>query len=217
MRPLTTRRCAWVVREKLKSSYIARRGQMVLEPTVPEAEETMKVRMPFLFAVGLMLALTSCGVAIQTATTAPPGESVAGGSTFGWHQEADRVAGDPRLEGNLFFENSLHEAVEWELALRGIRYDESSPTLLVHHHLSLADHEGTAEMEDEFGNRVTQFFTYEEGSVVVHIHHPDGRTVWVGSALADIEPALSNPESMRKWVYSLIHAMFTSWPVPERT
>jgi hypothetical protein len=170
-----------------------------------------------LLAVAIVLpALTSCGLAIQSAATAPPDASVAGGSTFGWHQEADRVTGDPRLEGNQFFENSLHEAVEWELSLRGIRYDESSPAVLVHHHLSLADHEMGAEVTDEFGNRATQLYTYEEGSVVVHLHYPDGRAVWIGSAWADIEPALSGPESMRKWVYSLVREMFASWPVPER-
>jgi hypothetical protein len=72
------------------------------------------------------------------------------------------------------------------------------------------------EMTDESGNSVTQLYTYEEGSVVVHVHYPDGRTLWVGSAWADIGPALGGPEEMRKWVYGLIHSMFASWPVPER-
>ena len=100
--------------------------------------------------------------------------------------------------------------------MRGIRYQESASTLLVHHHLSLAGHEMETEVVDESGNKVTEVSSYDEGSVAVHLHYPDGRTLWVGWARADMGPAIEGPESMRKWVYAIVHNMFKSWPVPVR-
>jgi hypothetical protein len=139
------------------------------------------------------------------------------GSSFAWNQPADRVAGDPRLQHNRFFEDRLHEAIEWQLSLRGLRLVDSSPDLLVHHHLSLEDHELAQEAVDESGYRTTEVYTYEQGTVVVHL--TDARTkrsVWLGWAQADIDVALRSPENMRRWVYDVAAQMFVNWPELER-
>jgi hypothetical protein len=175
----------------------------------------MNERMRSLLLITLLPGFASCGAA-QYGATPPPAPAGGSGLTFAWHQAGDRVLGDARLEGNSFFEECLHEAVAWELSMRGIRYDESSPTLLVHHHLRLADHELVSEMVDEAGNRITEVYTYDEGGVVVHIHYPDDRNFWIGWANADIAPAIVGPEGMRKWVYKMVHDMFKTWPIPER-
>jgi hypothetical protein len=166
---------------------------------------------------GLMPALTACGVAVRTGSYSPPGVDVTTGATFAWNENMDRVMGDPRLVNNQFFEDRLHEAIEWELGLRGIRHDESSPDLMVHHHLTLQDHEYVQELVDENGYSTTDVYEYEGGTVVVHI--VDVRTdadLWVGWAEADIEVALNGPDAMRAWVYDLARAMFGRWPVPQR-
>jgi len=173
----------------------------------------MNARMRSLILITLLPGLAACGIAPHGATPPP---APASGLTFAWHQAGDQVLGDSRLEGNQLFEQSLHEAVAWELSMRGIHYDESAPKLLVHHHLRLANHELVSEMMDEEGNRITETYTYDEGSVVVHIHFPDDRNFWIGWADADVAPALGGPEEMRKWVYKRVHEMFKTWPIPPR-
>jgi hypothetical protein len=164
-----------------------------------------------------MPALASCGLVIRYAASATPPIPADGDTTFGWNQEEDRIYGDPRLRNNRFFEDRLHEAIEWELSLRGIRHDESSPDLLVHHHLSLEDHAMLRQVTDDEGRTYTEADTYEAGTVMVHILDAKTKTnVWVAWAQADIQLALRGPENMRRWVYQLAGQMFKRWPVPER-
>lgn len=166
---------------------------------------------------GMALVVSACGVPIQSGAHFANAWEPTGRSTFAWNDEADHTQGDVRLEDNAFFHARLHEAVEWELNLRGIRQSGSSPALLIHHHLSLADHELEREVVDEQGIRRSETEIYEGGSVVLHI--VDARTGedrWVAWAQANIEPALTSPGAMRSWVYDLVGQMFESWPVPER-
>jgi hypothetical protein len=176
------------------------------------------MRRAILVAIGLLTALTACGVPIRTGTTAPPAMDASAGLTFAWNQGRDRIIGDPRLQDNRFFEDRLHEAVEWELSLRGIHRVDASPDLLVHHHLTLEDHEQAVESIDEAGYTTSEVYTYEGGTVVVHlVRAAGGQDFWLGWAQADIEPALEGPENMRTWVYDLVRVMFRSWPVPARS
>jgi hypothetical protein len=175
------------------------------------------MRKLILVAVGLMPALAACGTSVRTGAYSPPGSGAVAGATFAWNEQRDRVSGDPRLENNQFFEDRLHEAIEWELGLRGIRHDEASPDLLVHHHLTLDNHELAQEVTNEGGYSTTEVYEYEGGTIVVHI--VDTRTnanLWLGWAEAAVEPALVGPDAMRTWVYDLVHTMFRRWPTPQR-
>lgn len=177
----------------------------------------IRVPITLLFTGVLALTVAACGVPIQSAGDFAQGASIDPYTTFGWNQEADLAIGDPRLENNRVFEDRLHEAIEWELSLRGLRESETSPDLLVHHHLTLADHEMVEEVIDEYGYTQTEVYAYEEGTVVVHII--DARTranVWLGWAQANVEPALRSPENMQTWVYDIVGEMFESWPVLTR-
>jgi len=176
-----------------------------------------KLRMFVLAGAGSLLA--ACAPAIRSGThqgaEGPPAE----GLTFVWDQESDRAHGDPRLEGNRFFEDRLHEAIEWELGLRAIhRIDSGTPDLRVHHHLSLAEHEWEQEIVEEGGYQRTEIFTAQEGSVVVHVVDAStGKDVWVGWAQADVDAAIANPDTMRSWVYALVGEMFERWPEADRS
>jgi len=161
--------------------------------------------------------ISGCSVPIQAGSHLRNDEPVAVPATFSWNQPADRALGDPRLEGNQFFEARLHESVEWHLALRGIHPAASSPTYLVHHHLTLADHDYVAEVLTDAGVAQTEE-RYEMGSVTVHIvEAATGETVWLGWAQANVEPALKGPDQMRAWVNRIVQRMFSRWPVLTRT
>jgi hypothetical protein len=167
--------------------------------------------------VFLATAFAGCGVPVQSGAHFATGVQPPARTTFAWNDAADRTQGDVRLEDNALFHTLLHEAVEWELNLRGIRHTDSNPALLIHHHLSLADHELETEVIDGEGYQSTETYVYEGGSVVLHI--VDARTesdAWVAWAQANVEPALTSPAAMRRWVYDLVGKMFEDWPVPPR-
>ena len=184
----------------------------------------MRVPNSLLLAPFLTLPLASCGIPILADAYFAPGASFApeaegsSGITFSWDQELAQVVGDIRLQNNQFFEDRLHEAVEWELSLRGMRRAESSPDLLLHHHLTIADHTLVAEVTDESGEMTSDVYSYDEGTIVVHLADPgSGEDLWVAWAAANVEPALGGPENMRTWVYAVVTEMFKDWPVPVRT
>jgi hypothetical protein len=163
------------------------------------------------------MAFAGCGVPIESGTHFAGGAQPPGEGTFAWDDESDRTQGDSRLEGNALFHAQLHEAVEWELNLRGIRFSESNPTFLIHHHFTLADHELEREVVDEAGYTNSETIIYEGGSVVLHLQNSrTNEDVWVAWAQANVEPALSSPAAMRSWVYDLVGKMFEDWPVPPR-
>jgi len=171
-----------------------------------------------LLPLALALSVAGCGVPVQSgahfASTFEPGRR----ATFDWDDEADHTQGDARLSENSFFHARLHEAVEWELNVRGIRRAESNPELVIHHHLSLSDHEMEREVVDDSGMRSQETVIYEGASVVLHIVDArTGQDRWVAWAQANVEPALVSPDAMRKWVYSLVGKMFTSWPMLPRS
>jgi hypothetical protein len=180
--------------------------------------ESMPQLIRFVAAALLLPLLTSCGVPIRYAGGFAPGAEVVPPLSFSWNQDADRSGGDPRLENNQFFEERLHEAIEWELSMRGIRSTDAPPDLLIHHHLSLVDHEMVEEIIEASGESRTELYSYEEATVMVHVVDArTGRDLWVGWAQGNVEPALRGPEAMRAWVYEVVSRIFRSWPVIERS
>ena len=176
----------------------------------------MKAHRWFTLAVALPL-LTACGIPIESGAHFPSSREPPRQATFAWRDTQDRTAGDSRLEGNEYFHQRLHEAVGWELSLRGLRYSETDPDLLIHHHLSLSDHVMETEVIDDAGVSTTETYVYEGGSLVVHV--VDARTgddVWVAWGQANVEPAFTSPDAMQRWVYDLVGHMFKDWPVPPR-
>lgn len=161
--------------------------------------------------------ITACAIPISSGSTFESGWGPDRVATFGWRDSLDRIQGDSRLEGNEFFHRRLHDAVAWELSLRGMRYSESQPDLLIHHHLSLADHELESELIDEMGVAYTDSYIYENGTLVIHIVDADsGEDVWVAWGSGNVEPAFNNPDAMRRWVYNMVGHMFDDWPVAQR-
>lgn len=166
----------------------------------------------------LPLALAACGVPIMSGSQFASGADPSEPLTFAFNQSRDMAAGDPRLQNNQFFEDRLHEAIEWELGLRGIRHVEDSPDILVHHHLTLSDHDMVDQIIDEQGMSRTEVYSFEEANVVVHLVDAEtGGNFWVGWAQANVEPALRGPDAMRGWVYDLVERIFANWTVPGRT
>lgn len=172
----------------------------------------------WLMLAGLTL-LAGCGVPIVSGAHFTDAWQPDNQLSFAWRDIDDRTYGDSRLAGNRFFHQVLHEAVEWHLSLRGVLYDETDPSLYIHHHLSLTDHVMELDVLDEAGqpSDSTEQYVYEGASLVLHIVDAHtGDDVWVAWAEANVEPAFDSPDAMRSWVYDMVGKMFDEWPVPPR-
>ena len=160
---------------------------------------------------------SACGVPIQSGANFSPSWEPARHVTFAWRDTQDRIVGDSRLAGNEFFHQRLHEAVGWELSLRGMRYSETDPDVLIHHHLSLDDHERVTEMVDKEGVVDTDTYVYEGASLVVHmVDARTDETTWLAWAEASVEPAFASPDAMSRWVYDVVGDMFEDWRLAPR-
>ena len=171
----------------------------------------------WVFLASVASVLAGCGVTVRSEAFFSNGWEPGRLTTFLWHDDMEFISGDQRLVDNIFFHSRLREAVEWELNLRGIRYSESDASLLVHHHMSLAEHELELEVVSDADLVSYESELYEGGSVVIHIEDVStGEDVWFAWADANIEPAFNSPDAMRNWVYKLVGNMFKEWPVPPR-
>ncbi len=180
----------------------------------------MRVANRGLLAVGVALITTACGIAMMAGADFRPNLDFGRYNTFGWDEAAVGRTGDVRLENNPFFEARLHEAIDRELSTRGIRYDESSPALLLHYHLSVGDHIEVYEADPESGYPASEFgagtevLQYEQGTFVVHfIDAETNEDLWIGWAQGDIGAALADSRKMREWVNEAVALMFDDFPV----
>jgi hypothetical protein len=171
-------------------------------------------------AVGVALSTTACGIATTVGAAYKPGLDLGIYSTFGWDEAAIARGDDLRLENNPFFEDRLYEAVRRELSTRGIHRDESSPELLVHYHLSVADHSEVHEANPDSGYPTSQYptgtnvFQYEQGVFILHFRDAEtNEDLWFGWARGDIGPALTDPEKMREWVDEAVGLILGDFPL----
>jgi len=176
----------------------------------------MSAQMRLWLVAGTLVVAGACGAPIQSGGTFERDVSPIRYTTFGWDQSMDSEVGDPRLDGNVFFEESLHEAIRRELLWRGIAYDPVSPAMIVHHHTAVEEHVWLAEASDETGEEAS--YEYPEGRIVVHVlDAQSGATLWVGWAQSDLDPAFTGPRVMTRWVDDLVSKVFETWPGPERS
>jgi hypothetical protein len=173
-----------------------------------------------LLAAGVALSTTACGHATTVGTDYEPSLDFGFYNTFAWNEAAILRTRDARLDDDPFFEDRLFEAVERELATRGIRHEESAPDLLLHYHLSVADHIDVFEAKPRWDNPRPEYepgkevVKYEQGTVVLHFVDPaTDETLWIGWGQGDIGAALTESIKMREWVDGVVALMFEDFPI----
>lgn len=184
----------------------------------------MRIATSVLLIAAAALIAASCGIPITAGADYRRNAEFGPYTTFAWEEGNDRPVGDPRFEDNPFFVERLHAAIERELGERGIRYSESEPALLVHHHLSVRDRVEVYEADRERGYETpeygpgTQVIQYEEGTLLVDIADSETKEiVWRGWARGDIGPALEDAGEMEDRLTEAVSRMFDEFPVAGRT
>lgn len=180
----------------------------------------MKVAAWSILAIVTMGAV-GCASPMRAGADYEPGTTFNAYETFTFAEPDGLPVGDPRLENNPFYTDRLHRAIKTELERRGIREVSSSPGLIVHHHSAVRNQVDVYEADatagygtDRYG-RGTQIVEYEEGTFLVDIADADSKEiVWRGWAIANVDHALSDPESMADLLGRAVALMFERYPVP---
>jgi hypothetical protein len=175
----------------------------------------MSVRIRSIVAV---LAVAGCAT-IDVGATFDPSLAIAPTTTFDFETRRDGATGDPRLDGNPFFETRLTAAIDFEMAAKGLRRDPESPALLVHFHASV-DRRLDIIRIDRASGYVTDSVGYaewEEGTIVVDVvDAATKRVIWRGWGRSDLAGVLSDPHTMDRYVQQVVHKMFERFTLVTR-
>lgn len=157
------------------------------------------------------LALVAGCATIDVGASFDPAASIAPATTFDFEPRGETPTGDPRLDGNPFFESRLLAAIAFEMAAKGLRQSPASPKLLVHYHASV-DRRLDVIQSDRAGGYVTDtlgFAEWEEGTIVVDVvDAATRRVVWRGWGRSDLAGVLADPHTMDRYVQQVVHRMF---------
>jgi hypothetical protein len=167
----------------------------------------MRTRIP-----AALLALIGAGCAsIDVGASFDPAIAVAPLTTFDFETQTGPPTGDPRLDGNPFFETRLLAAVEFEMAAKGLRRDPASPRLLVHYHASVDRRLDVIQVDRARGYQTdtVSYAEWEEGTIVIDIvDAATKRVIWRGWGRSDLGGVLSDPHTMDHYVQQVIHKIF---------
>lgn len=159
-----------------------------------------------------VLTLAACATISVGADYSPTTDFRAFGS-YAWDIHDELPTGDPRLDKNPFFDARWREAVDHQLAVKGL-VQSGAPDLLVHYHASVRDRIDIRRIDEARGYEgATETYVYQEGTILVDI--ADARTkrvIWRGWAQADLVELLIEPESMALRLADVARRMFARFP-----
>ncbi len=136
--------------------------------------------------------------------------------TYGWGEVEGGVPGDPRLDNNPFFHDSLRGAIDRQLRTRGYEQIATVPDLLVHYHasatqrISISDTEpGTVRCRD------CAVQVYDEGTVLIDLVDAlSGALVWRGTTQTDLAGSVGNQTRMESTLERVVERILVQLPRP---
>jgi hypothetical protein len=159
-----------------------------------------------------LLAIFGTGCAtIDVGASFDPAIAIAPMTTFDFEARSGPPTGDPRLDGNPFFETRLQAAVEFEMAAKGLRRDPDAPRLQVHYHASVDRRLDVIQVDRARGYQADSvaYAEWEEGTIVVDVvDAATRRVIWRGWARSGLAGVRDDPHTMDRYVQQVIHKMF---------
>lgn len=148
--------------------------------------------------VGVLCAfvLTACAATMHVNSYTNRGSDFKRYRTYGF-APADRMStGDPRLDGNPFFNERMRADIEKQMAAKGFEKIASSPDLLVHYHASFTQQVDANVLDREYGYCKAgdcRPSVYDAGTLMVDL--VDRRTnalVWRGWSEGSVDGVIDN-------------------------
>lgn len=148
----------------------------------------------------LILAVTGCA-SMNVNAYAARGFDLSRFRTYAWVPGAPAATGDPRLDGNPFFDTRVRADTEGRLAERGLeKTSQKTPDLLVHYHVNMTQRIDTKDLDREYGSCERgdcQVEVYDAGTILIDL--VDARTntlVWRGWAEGSMDGVIDDQSSM---------------------
>jgi hypothetical protein len=173
----------------------------------------MTARNRFILLTGVLAA--GCAT-IDVGANFDPALAIAPTTTFDFEDRGETPTGDPRLDGNPFFESRLTAAIEFEMAAKGLRRNPVRPALLVHFHASVDRRLDVIQIDRAAGYMVDTvgYAEWEEGTIVVDVvDAATKRVIWRGWGRSDLAGVLSDPHTMDRYVQQVVHRMFERFTI----
>jgi uncharacterized protein DUF4136 len=163
-------------------------------------------------AGGALFAMTLAGCAtLHVYSFTERGADVTRYRTYDWAVEAPKATGDPRLDGNPFFNDRVHAAVEKELAKHGFeKTGAAEAQLRLHYHASITQDIDLGPADPNYGTCDTCTPTvYDAGTLLIDL--VDSRTdklVWRGWAEGGFDNAIDNQKLMEDRIDEAVRRIF---------
>ena len=134
--------------------------------------------------------------------------------TYAWSPADATSTGDPRLDGNPFFEERLQAAVEKQLATRGFEKTPGTPGLLLYYHASIAQRVDAYSTDLKYGYcNECRPSVYDAGTIVIDlVDAHSSKLVWRGWAEDRFEGAIDNQQLMEKQIDNAVARILQRLP-----
>lgn len=170
-------------------------------------------------AASLTAAFAGCATTIKAGSRVERAAQFTRYHSWEWAPAEQAPTGDPRLDSNPMFDESVRAAVEHQLA--GKRYVRTvlagPPDLQVHYHVNFSK---TFEVTNSAsgigscsGNCEPEAYAYEQGTLVIDL--VDARTntlAWRGWSQGNMEGVIDNQDEMDHEIVRIVAAMFKQLP-----
>ena len=160
----------------------------------------------FVAAAIAALALSGCAPTMSVSSHVAPGLDFTPYRTYSWGPVDALPTGDPRLDGNPYFQDNLQGAVEKQLTAKGFARDDHRPDLFVHYHASVTSRLNVTDASDSVSS-------FEADTIVLDI--VDARTnrvIWRGWAQHRLAEMLANRDRMARSITDAVRQMLERLP-----
>ena len=167
--------------------------------------------------VSVALLLAGCAPVSVGAHRAPD-VRFASYHTFTWAPADALPIGDPRLDGNPFFEDYLEGAVERHFREHGITLADvpANADLLVHYHAAVTQRVDTSRWHETSQNGYPEpsVVSYDQTTIVLDVvDMQTDRLVWRGWAQADLQNVVREQEALKRHIEESVVLMFERLPL----
>ena len=139
--------------------------------------------------------------------------------TFGWGPADALPTGDPRLDGNPFFNDHVQGAVERGLAAKGFELlSAGPPELLIHYHAAVSTRIDVDRLDQEYGYCISgdcepAVVRFEAGTLVLDIIDARSKTlIWRGWAQNRLQDMIDDPDRMARTIDEAVRQMLSRFP-----
>src|SRR5688572_13688894 len=163
-----------------------------------------------------VLAIAGCAT-LRVNSYADRGADFARYQTYAWAERGAFSTGDPRLDNNRFFSQRVEEAVDMQLAARGLeKTSAGAADLLIHIHARLDQRIDTAEF-DPIDGRCTEDDcrpkVYDAGTLMVDLtDRRTNRLAWRGWAESSFDGVVDNQEWMEATIDKAVARILARLP-----